>query len=235
MSTESTAGGAETTRMRRDAIRPGMVIRSSHGYRLLVSAVDDSAPSRVDARHVGITGFLHANPRNATCSERYPASSLIEVELPINVHDVDGLALKALEVYAAYCAQAMGESRTDEELLEWRTLYDATQQAVKERTAGLLAGASHAPIRIGTALVDIPAGSAVQLDAATGRLTLDGGPTDDDGTEVEWRIYDAEREEGSEFGSDEAAARRAFKIQQRRDSYPVELHSRQVGAWEVVE
>lgn len=70
----------ETTRIRRDTVRPGMVVKSSHGYRLLVTEVWDGAEVRTDDRHVQITGHLHADPANVTRSERYPAGSLIEVE-----------------------------------------------------------------------------------------------------------------------------------------------------------
>lgn len=67
------------TLIRRDAVKPGMIVRSSHGYDLLVTHVDDSAPSRADDRHVGIVGHLHGNPYLPVRTERYPASSKIRV------------------------------------------------------------------------------------------------------------------------------------------------------------
>lgn len=72
---------ALTTPIRRDQVRPGMIVHSSHGYRLLVSLVRDNAKNRTDARHVEIVGHLHANPERATRNEIYPAGSTIEVEV----------------------------------------------------------------------------------------------------------------------------------------------------------
>jgi len=67
------------TFIRRDFIKPGDVIRSSHGYDLLITEVDDSAPVRTDERHVGFTGHLHADVTAPTRTERYPAGSLVQV------------------------------------------------------------------------------------------------------------------------------------------------------------
>ena len=66
---------------RRDELKRGDVFRSSHGYDLLVGSVDDSAEVRTDERHVGITGFLHADPAmdGSVRSERYSAGSTVEV------------------------------------------------------------------------------------------------------------------------------------------------------------
>jgi hypothetical protein len=64
---------------RRDQVRPGDVVRSSHGYDLLITQVDDSATNRTDDRHVGFVGHLHANPANDTRTERYSASGLVTV------------------------------------------------------------------------------------------------------------------------------------------------------------
>ena len=65
---------------RRDEVRPGDIIHSSHGYRLLITEVDDSAVVRTDDRHVGFKGWLHAREGGHIRTERYPAGSLIEVE-----------------------------------------------------------------------------------------------------------------------------------------------------------
>jgi hypothetical protein len=66
--------------LRRDQIEPGMVVRSSHGYYLLVTEVLDTAEVRTDERHVQITGHLHGHPGAELRNERYPAGSLIEVQ-----------------------------------------------------------------------------------------------------------------------------------------------------------
>lgn len=67
------------TEIRRDHVKPGMVVKSSHGYRLLVTEVWDAAETRTDDRHVQITGHLHADPQAPIRRERYPAGSLIDV------------------------------------------------------------------------------------------------------------------------------------------------------------
>lgn len=69
----------ELPRLRRDFVKPGDIVRSSHGYDLLITEVDDSASVRSDDRHVGFTGWLHAQPGGHIRTERYPAASLIEI------------------------------------------------------------------------------------------------------------------------------------------------------------
>lgn len=69
-----------TIKIRRDEVRPGDVLHSSHGYRLLVTEVRDTAINRVDDRHVEIVGHLHADPQGDLRNERYPAGSLVEVD-----------------------------------------------------------------------------------------------------------------------------------------------------------
>lgn len=69
-----------TRLVRRDRVQPGMIVHSSHGYRLLVTEVLDNAVNRVPDRHVQITGHLHADPNNSTRNERYEAHSYVPVE-----------------------------------------------------------------------------------------------------------------------------------------------------------
>lgn len=76
-----------TVELRRDMVRPGMVIQSSHGYRLRVTEMLDTAEVRTDDRHVQISGILHnqdvsqlPDPRIACRGERYPAGSKVTVE-----------------------------------------------------------------------------------------------------------------------------------------------------------
>lgn len=69
----------QLARIRRDYIKPGDVVRSSHGYDLLITEVWDGATNRAEDRTVCLTGHLHANPARPLRCERYPANSLIEV------------------------------------------------------------------------------------------------------------------------------------------------------------
>lgn len=69
-----------TVLVRREQVVAGMVVHSSHGYRLLVTQVDDSALRRHADRHIRITGHLHADPKRELRHERYPASSFVLVE-----------------------------------------------------------------------------------------------------------------------------------------------------------
>jgi hypothetical protein len=71
----------ETMPIRRDAVQPGMIVHSSHGYKLLVTEVWDGAVNRTDERHVAIKGHIHADPMREILSERYPAGSTIAVEV----------------------------------------------------------------------------------------------------------------------------------------------------------
>lgn len=66
-------------RKRRDELKPGDIFRSSRGCDVLVKEVDDSAESRVEHRHVGISGHMHGHPHNQIVTERYEASSTVEV------------------------------------------------------------------------------------------------------------------------------------------------------------
>lgn len=66
---------------RREFVRPGDIVRSSHGYRLLITEVLDNAVDRSEDRHVEIRGHLHANPDAVIRNEIYPAKSLIPVEI----------------------------------------------------------------------------------------------------------------------------------------------------------
>lgn len=65
--------------VRRDTVRVGDVVRSSHGYLLLITAIDDSATVRSDERVIGFAGHLHADPERGIRTERYPAAGLIEL------------------------------------------------------------------------------------------------------------------------------------------------------------
>lgn len=69
-----------TVPVRRDEVKPGMIVHSSHGYRLLITKVRDDAKVRTDDRHVELVGHLHANPECALRNEIYPAGSTIPVE-----------------------------------------------------------------------------------------------------------------------------------------------------------
>lgn len=73
-------GKRKTRPIRRDEAKPGMIFQSSHGYRLLITEVQDNAAHRVDDRGVGIVGHLHATPNAPTRTERYPANSIIYIE-----------------------------------------------------------------------------------------------------------------------------------------------------------
>lgn len=66
--------------IRRDQVVPGVVFQSSHGYKVLVTQLVDTATNRTDDRHVEIRGHIHANPEREITRERYAASSTIEVE-----------------------------------------------------------------------------------------------------------------------------------------------------------
>jgi hypothetical protein len=68
----------EYPRVRRDQIRVGDIIASSHGYNVLVTEVWDGAANRADDRTVAITGYLHANPELPQRVERYPACSTVQ-------------------------------------------------------------------------------------------------------------------------------------------------------------
>jgi hypothetical protein len=70
-----------TVLVRREEVKPGMVVHSSHGYRLLVTQVIDAAVQRIPERHVEIKGHLHGDPACEIRNERYPAHSLIDVEV----------------------------------------------------------------------------------------------------------------------------------------------------------
>jgi hypothetical protein len=98
-----------TTRIRRDAVLPGMIFKSSHGYRLLVTEVLDTAEVRTDARHVQVKGHLHADPANETRLERYPAGSLVEVEVQeftVTVHAFDKTVVRTVPALTAEEARA---------------------------------------------------------------------------------------------------------------------------------
>jgi hypothetical protein len=71
-----------TVPTRRDKVHPGQIIQSSHGYRLLITDVIDTAVNRTDDRHVELRGHLHGQLGTAIRNERYPAGSLIPVERP---------------------------------------------------------------------------------------------------------------------------------------------------------
>jgi hypothetical protein len=66
--------------IRCDQARKGDMFQSSHGYKLLITEVVDTAMSRADDRRVEIKGHLHADPTKPIYNERYPANSRIEVE-----------------------------------------------------------------------------------------------------------------------------------------------------------
>jgi hypothetical protein len=70
-----------TTLLRRDEVKPGMVIHSSHGYRLLIEKVEDTAKTRTDERIVGFVGRLHGDPEGLYRCERYSAGSRVPVEV----------------------------------------------------------------------------------------------------------------------------------------------------------
>lgn len=70
-----------TITKRRDQLKPGDIFRSSHGYRLLVTEVIDTAEVRTDERHVEIRGHLHADPSAPIKNERYAAGLTVEVEV----------------------------------------------------------------------------------------------------------------------------------------------------------
>lgn len=73
-------GKRRTFPIRREDARPGMIFMSSHGYRLLITKVTDTATNRTEDRHVGIKGHIHADPKAQIRSERYPANSIIYIE-----------------------------------------------------------------------------------------------------------------------------------------------------------
>lgn len=61
-------------------VLPGMIVHSSHGYRLRVTEVLDNAQRQDLAdRHVEIRGVL-AHNADVFRNERYPANSLVDVE-----------------------------------------------------------------------------------------------------------------------------------------------------------
>lgn len=70
--------GATITK-RRDELQPGDVFKSSHGYDVLVTEIQDDAEIRSDDRHVGIVGHLHGDSSCPIRTERYPAGSTVEV------------------------------------------------------------------------------------------------------------------------------------------------------------
>jgi hypothetical protein len=77
-----------TIERRRDEVRIGDVIRSSHGYRLLITRVWDGAENRTDERHVELGGRLHVAPEGIYRNERYPAKGLVTVERPTRCFNV---------------------------------------------------------------------------------------------------------------------------------------------------
>jgi hypothetical protein len=77
-----------TVPVRRDRVRPGVVVQSSHGYRLLITEVRDTAQLRTDDRTVELRGHLHVDLANTVTNERYPAGSTIPVERPSTLYQV---------------------------------------------------------------------------------------------------------------------------------------------------
>lgn len=74
----------QTVRRRRDEVRAGDVIQSSHGYRLLVSTVRNLAQAECENPSIYIGGYLHGvasdDPRMFR-SEVYPANVSVAVEV----------------------------------------------------------------------------------------------------------------------------------------------------------
>ena len=92
---------------RRDELKPGDVFPSSHGYDLLVTEVQDTAPVRTDERHVGIRGHLHGHPDNPIRTERYEAGSTVLV------YSLEEYAAKLVERAAARAEHGLKVIRED--------------------------------------------------------------------------------------------------------------------------
>lgn len=67
----------------RQDVQPGMTFLSSHGYKVLVTEVQDTAEYRGPERMVGLHGYMHGiEEQGYKVSERYRADSYVEVEMP---------------------------------------------------------------------------------------------------------------------------------------------------------
>jgi hypothetical protein len=105
-----------TTHKRRDEVHPGDVIRSSHGYRLLITEVDDSAEDRTDERHIGFTGHLHADETRPLRTERYPAGSMVEVEVEDSINTLSNIEIGAQAIVKEWADYEDERRRISQEL-----------------------------------------------------------------------------------------------------------------------